>query len=211
MRILSVCVIFGLMAIASAVDVDISSHMKRVEKVETTQCPQQQQQQNPCQSNFVSQQQAALPEPDEVVQPIDDWIKEFKRRTGGGSLYETARSTVRPLIDRLKRTQQRAQEEINRSNREILDRVEESTVNHVYNLLRATRSKQEKTSKDEEKKAQIAEIKDEIAQRQEMLKNAAAEAGKVGQQNTASGLVGVAAKEEKKLEQEVKKELEKKF
>jgi len=80
---------------------------------------------------------------DDAMRPVDDWIKDFKRRTvgDGNDLYQAAKATVRPLLSKLKRNMARAQERLVESNRAILRHVEESTINHVYALLKVDRTK----------------------------------------------------------------------
>jgi hypothetical protein len=158
---------------------------------------------------------------DEAVQPVEDWLTNFQRRIGGGTLYQSAQAVVRPLIERLVRTQHRALEDLARSNEEIIAHVEESATNHVYNLLRATNIKQDKQMEDEEKKQKLQEIRDEIKQQQAIAKDMASGVGKSGSGKKGSGhsssggskssgsMSSVAAKEQKKLEDQVQKELAK--
>ena len=60
---------------------------------------------------------------------------------------------MRPLIQRLLRTQQRAQERLEESNRGIIRHVEEQTTQHIYNLLRADKMNTDGEQKREEQAA----------------------------------------------------------
>lgn len=102
--------------------------------------------------------------PDDALKPIADWIKDFKNRAGADSndLLSAAKMTVRPLIDKLKRNQEAALEKLRASNKAIVDHVEEATTEHVYNLLRTEKVKEDKEEAVENKKEKLAELKAQV-------------------------------------------------
>jgi len=102
--------------------------------------------------------------PDDALKPIADWIKDFKNSAGADSndLLSAAKVTVRPLIDKLKRNQEAALEKLRASNKAIVDHVEEATTEHVYNLLRAEKVKEDKEEATESKKEKLAELKSQV-------------------------------------------------
>jgi len=219
---LTVLCLFALVTLSVAVDVDLITRLRRNEKVETQTLTADSvsehciQQPTACQQAFLNaaSQTPQETDPTEVLQGLDDWIKDFKKRTGGGDLYTSARAAVQPLVARLQRSQQQTIENIARSNREILAHVEEAATNHIYNLLRASKVRSDKSANKEEHAAEVKELKRELEEKQEMLKAAESNAkkgGAAGSSSSASNLASIAANEEKKLEQEVKKELQKKF
>jgi len=96
----------------------------------------------------------------DALRPVEDWIKDFKRKTmgaGGGDLYAAARATVAPLISKLRKNQQAALDQLRESNDAILRHVEDATTQHVYNLLKSDHDKQ---SKAEEAQSRAAQAKD---------------------------------------------------
>jgi len=100
---------------------------------------------------------------DEAIKPVDDWLKDFKSRTMGGTgenLYAAAKNTVKPLVKKLKRTMKRAQEKLKDSNRAILRHVEEVTVDHVYKLLKADKARQQQDEQREEHVQKIMDAKE---------------------------------------------------
>jgi len=98
-----------------------------------------------------------------VVKPIDDWMKDFKARTAGngGDLMAAAKATIKPMLDRLKQTQEAAVDKLINSNQEILARVEQTATEHVYNMLRAEKITEDKAEQNEAKKARLDELKGE--------------------------------------------------
>jgi len=97
---------------------------------------------------------------DEAVRPVDDWIKDFKRRAGDSSdLYAAAKATVKPLIDKLKRNQHRAQERLRESNEAILKHVEDAATQHIYALLKVDKSKMEQQEAQESLANRVLEAK----------------------------------------------------
>jgi len=102
----------------------------------------------------------------DAVQPIEDWIKDFKSRTGGsnnGDMIKAAKMVVHPLLVKLKRTQREALEKLEESDAEIARNVEEKAVEHVYNMLRSENISQKKQEAVQAKKEKIAEAKSEAA------------------------------------------------
>jgi len=107
---------------------------------------------------------------DDAVKPVDEWIKDFRKRMGdGGDLYAAARATVKPLITKLKRTQERAEERLVESNRAILRHVEEQTTQHIYSLLKADRVRTVEDEQKEEQAARILEAKSAEKEARETL------------------------------------------
>jgi len=103
-----------------------------------------------------------LPPLDEVVGPIAAWIKAFKKRIGGGDdLAGTAKALVKPLIDKLKRNQQNAQDKLEQSNEAILDSVERSVTDHVLKLLKAEKITDQRAEQSEAKQAREEAVRDE--------------------------------------------------
>jgi len=116
---------------------------------------------NPCggaslASNAVGDEKASV---DDAVKPVDEWIKDFKKRTmgDGSDLYGAAKATVRPLLNKLRRSQKKAQLKLQESNDAIIRHVEEVTTQHVYTLLKAD---SQKTKSEERKEEQAAKILD---------------------------------------------------
>jgi len=107
---------------------------------------------------------------DDAIRPVDEWIKDFRKRvTGDGSdMWQAAKATVRPLIQKLLRTQQRAQERLEESNRAIIRHVEEQTTQHIYNLLRADKMQTDSEQKREEQASALMVAK---AQEREAREN----------------------------------------
>jgi len=122
---------------------------------------------NPCNNpvqfnrNGMNDGNGGMSNVDDAIKPVDDWLKEFQRRTlgEGSDLYKAAKATVRPLLMKLRRTMARAQERLRDSNEAILRHVEESTINHVYALLKADRQKSEADERKEEMAAKVVEAK----------------------------------------------------
>jgi len=100
---------------------------------------------------------------DDAIKPVDEWLKDFKHRTMGGSgenLYAAAKNTVGPLVKKLKMTMKKAQEKLKDSNRAILRHVEEVTVDHVYKLLKADKARQQASEQKEEHVQKIMDARD---------------------------------------------------
>jgi len=105
----------------------------------------------------------------DVVQPIEDWIKDFKTRTSGSNsndLMASAKTVIHPLIKKLKRSQREALEKLEESDAEIVRHVEEQATEHVYNLLRAENISAKKQDAATERKEKIAEVKAEAAEKE---------------------------------------------
>jgi len=98
---------------------------------------------------------------DDAIRPVGDWLKDFQRRTtgSGNDLWQAARATVKPLVQKLRRNQQRAQERLVESNLAVLRHVEEATTQHIYTLLKSDKSKSEDEDRKEEHAAKIMEAK----------------------------------------------------
>jgi len=127
--------------------------------------------------------QSSGPSVDDAVKPIAEWIKDFKHRTDSGAdLYVAAKSTVKPLIDKLRRNQKSAQERLHDSNEAILKHVEDAATQHVYALLKVDRAKMD----DQEHKESLAnKILDAKAQEKIMKEEHAAMLG-VGSESAAA-------------------------
>jgi len=100
---------------------------------------------------------------DDAIKPVDEWLKDFKKRAmggGGENLYAAARNTVAPLVKKLKQTMARAQEKLKDSNRAILRHVEEATVTHIYNLLKADKARQQQSEQREEHVQRIMDARE---------------------------------------------------
>jgi len=109
----------------------------------------------------------------DAVQPIEDWIKDFKTRTGGsdsGDMMKAAKMVIHPLIVKLKRSQHDALEKLEESDSEIVRRVEEQATEHVYNLLRAQHISQSKEDAAEQRKQKLEEVKAEAADKEKEAK-----------------------------------------
>jgi hypothetical protein len=121
-------------------------------------------------------EQESGPSVNEALQPVDDWLKAFKKRTGagGGDLFAAAKQTVAPLLEKLKATQEAAIEKLKESNDAIRRHVEEAATEHVYNLLRSGNKKEEEKEEVEKKKADKEEA-EENAKEAEDEKKAAQE------------------------------------
>jgi len=134
-------------------------------------------------SSFDSSSQSSGPSVDDAVKPIAEWIKDFKHRTDSGAdLYVAAKSTVKPLIDKLRRNQKSAQERLHDSNEAILKHVEDAATQHVYALLKVDRAKMD----DQEHKESLAnKILDAKAQEKIMKEEHAAMLG-VGSESAAA-------------------------
>lgn len=105
----------------------------------------------------------------DALAPIDEWIKAFRRRASGGqNLYRAAKATVAPLIKKLKRTQENAQDKLVQSNDAIIQHVEESVTNHIYNLLRSTRKKQQVEQRKEDQEEELKEEEQQDKERKEL-------------------------------------------
>jgi len=112
----------------------------------------------------------------DAVRPIDDWMKDFKARTsgsGGNDLMAAAKAVVRPLITKLKATQQAAIEKLEESDEGIRMRVEEQATQHVYNLLRAEHITNQKSERAADRKEKLETLKSEAAEKQLETKLAA--------------------------------------
>ena len=120
---------------------------------------------NPCAPPAAAGCQPGLPDINEAVAPIDEWIKGMKKQIGVGSnLYTAAKATVKPLIQKLKRTQKRAMERLAASNRAILEHVQEAATNHVYKLLKASQTKADTADRLAKREDKLAEIKAKVKQ-----------------------------------------------
>jgi len=122
-----------------------------------------------CNSPTVIQNEALNPE--DALRPIDDWLKDFKKRTmgaeGAGDLYAAAKATVSPMIRKLRQNQKDAQQRLAESNANILRHVEEATTQHVYELLKVDREKMDAQDKKQELAAKVLNMKDEEKLRKE--------------------------------------------
>jgi len=98
---------------------------------------------------------------EDAVAPVDAWLKDFKKRSlgDGSDLYAAAKATVRPLLQKLKRSQKKAQLKLQESNGAILRHVEEVTTAHVYALLKADAQKTKVEERKEEQAAKIIDAK----------------------------------------------------
>jgi len=114
---------------------------------------------------------------DDAIKPVDDWLKDFKKRAmggGGENLYAAARNTVAPLIKKLKMTMAKAQEKLADSNKAILRHVEEATVTHIYTLLKADKVHQKQ---EEEREEHVHAIMDAQEKQKEAASHAQAALG----------------------------------
>lgn len=101
---------------------------------------------------------------DDAIRPVDEWIKDFKKRTGGigsNDLYAAAKATVAPLLAKLRRNQKEALERLRDSNESILRHVEEATTQHIYQLLKTDKDKQSDEDKKEELANKVLDIKEQ--------------------------------------------------
>jgi len=105
----------------------------------------------------------ALPPMDDVIGPISQWIKAFKKRIGGGNgdLVSAAKAIVQPLLDKLKKTQREAEEKLEQSNEAILSNVEKSVTAHVLKLLKTEKIEDNKREESEAKKMKKEAAHDE--------------------------------------------------
>jgi len=106
---------------------------------------------------------------DDALKPVEDWIKDFKKRTsgagkGGNEVYRAAKAIVAPLIHKLHRQMKNAEEKLRDSNRAILSHVEQATIDHVYKLLKADQDKQKS---DERKEEHVQKLMDLQAKQKE--------------------------------------------
>jgi len=114
---------------------------------------------------FVRKSEPALTV-EQAVAPVNAWIKDFSARTdaGDGDLMSAADAAVRPLLSRLRRNQELAEEKLVSSNQAILSHVAEAAREHIYNLLKAAQKHQElesmKQRKAQERKELLAEKKE---------------------------------------------------
>jgi len=123
------------------------------------------------------------PNVDEAVKPIDEWIKDFKKRTGSGAdLYVAARATVKPLIEKLRRNQKAAQQRLRESNEAILKHVEDAATQHIYALLKVDQDK----TKDAEQKESLANKILDAKNAEKMLKEEHAAMLGVGNESAAA-------------------------
>jgi len=105
---------------------------------------------------------------DDAVKPIEDWMKDFKRRTGDATdLYAAAKVTVKPLIDKLKRNQRNAQERLRESNEAILKHVEDAATQHIYALLKIDKEKMQAQEHKEELANKVLDAKQKERQLKE--------------------------------------------
>jgi hypothetical protein len=108
---------------------------------------------------------------EDALSPIDDWLKDFKKRTmgaeGAGDLYAAAKATVKPLIDKLKKNQQSAVQRLVESNNQILTHVEDAAVQHVYALLKVDRDKMDAQEQKQELADKVLAMKEEERLRKE--------------------------------------------
>jgi len=98
---------------------------------------------------------------EDAVAPVDAWLKDFKKRSlgDGSDLYAAAKATVKPLLQKLKRSQHKAALKLAESNKAILSHVEEVTTAHVYALLKADAQKSKTEERKEEQAAKILDAK----------------------------------------------------
>jgi len=108
---------------------------------------------------------------EDALAPIDDWLKDFKKRTmgaeGAGDLYAAAKATVKPLIDKLKQNQNSAVQRLIESNQSILTHVEDAAVQHVYALLKVDREKMDAQEQKKELADKVLAMKEEERLRKE--------------------------------------------
>jgi len=126
-----------------------------------------------CRSFSCGNGNAEGPSVKDAVQPIEDWIKDFKARTGGsnsGDMMKAAKMVIHPLIVKLKRSQHEALEKLEESDAEIVRSVEEKATEHVYNLLRAENISQKKEDASEQRKQKLADVKAEAAEKEKEAK-----------------------------------------
>lgn len=146
-----------------------------------------------------------------AVSGIDEWLQSFKKKVGPGeSAWLAARSAVKPLITRLKRTQHAAVERLIRSNHDILAHVEEVATEHIFNLVKASQTKQ----KEADRMMRAAEKRRDLFEDMEAQKMAIQNNPVIikleASNSTApanNAALQSALNQEKKLEQEVKKAL----
>jgi len=126
---------------------------------------------------------SSAPSVDDAVKPIEEWIRDFRRRTDSGAdLYIAAKATVKPLIDKLRRNQHAAQTRLHESNDAILQHVEDAATQHIYALLKVDRAKMD----DQERKESMAtKILDAKAQEKLLKEEHAAILG-VGSESAAA-------------------------
>jgi len=116
---------------------------------------------NPCAGASLANAADSQTTIEDAVAPVDQWLKDFKKRSlgDGSDLYAAAKATVKPLLQKLHRSQKRAQEKLAESNQAILAHVEEVTTAHVYALLKADSQKQKHVEHQEEQAAKILDAK----------------------------------------------------
>lgn len=118
------------------------------------------------------------PRVEDAVKPIDDWIRDFTKRTQlHGGLWDAARATVQPLLKKLEKTQEEAMERLKLSNKAIREHVEDAATQHIYNLLRSQRALDDAELAAEQKKQQLLDSERLLKQAQEG-KEAAKESAK---------------------------------
>jgi len=152
---------------------------------------------------------------DDALSGVDDWLNDFKKRVGNGNdLYAAAEATVKPLLTRLRRTQERAVQKLIDSNHAILEHVREEAVEHIYQLLQANKVKEDAIDKEEKVNNKKNELKAQIKQKEREIKNNPFVIKLEAKSNSTSSMAGVdkkalknAKKEEKKLEGAVEKQL----
>jgi len=140
---------------------------------------------NPCSGPSMSGSMGAeKASVEDAVKPVDEWIKDFKKRTmgDGSDLYAAAKSTVRPLLNKLRRSQKKAQLKLRESNDAIVRHVEEVTTQHVYTLLKADA---QKTKVEERKEEQAAKILDAKSAEKEAKEKLNAQLGLTSEQAAA--------------------------
>jgi len=107
----------------------------------------------------------------DALQPIEQWIKAFKKRAkSGGDLTAAAKVIVEPLIDKLKKNQKAAEEKLEESNREILHHVEAQATAHILKMLKAKKIDDDKSEQSASRAAKKEEAREESAEHESMRK-----------------------------------------
>jgi len=108
----------------------------------------------------------------EALGPIEHWIKAFKKRTkgDGGDLTGAAKAIVEPLIEKLKRNQKAAEDKLEQSNHELLERVQHEVTDHVLKLLKAKKIDDDHQEQSATREAKKEEAREESAEHESMRK-----------------------------------------
>ena len=90
-----------------------------------------------------------------AMRPIGRWVKNIKKKIGvGANTYSAAKAVTKPLVKKLKRTQKKAMKKLARSNRAILEHVQETATEHVFQMMKNAERQQasSKALRKEQKK-----------------------------------------------------------